>query len=62
MTTIRYFEIKVTNCMDCPYADPIWQQCKQAPRDYAGAWYDANRYELNTLCPMSKEHKDEESK
>lgn len=64
MTTTRYFEVKVTGCKDCPYADTENRLCLE--RDFS--WnqgrdaFMKNKDQLTDSCPMAAQHKESETK
>lgn len=64
MTTTRYFEVKVTGCADCPFADNAGE--RDCLHDYktaalAKTRWDENILAITTSCPMWNETKESET-
>ena len=60
---LRYFEVKVTSCDNCPrrvsfrcFHPDLWQQSIE----HQDATYFANRFNLTPSCPMWNETKEQE--
>lgn len=68
MTPTRYFEVKVTGCMNCPsyewgtYNDTICSEwCGESDSE---SWHliRDNKDQLTDSCPMAAQHKESETK
>lgn len=64
MTTTRYFEVKVTGCIECKFqmeGDRCYKICSM-DIGKSTQTFEENEYELTPICPMWNETKESETK